>query len=105
MIRAMALREPRSAGELLPDFLAQLARSSGNAAHLRWLWQKVAGPGISKRSSPLSLEGEVLVIGVTERTWAVELRKHEAQLTQRLNSAASALRIARLEFREVACLP
>jgi len=101
----MALREPRSAGELLPDFLAQLARSSGNAAHLRWIWQKVAGPGISKRSAPLSLEGDVLVIAVTEGTWAAELRKHEGQLKERLNAAAAGLRIGRLEFREVACLP
>ena len=101
----MARRELTSAGELLPGFLAQLARSSGNAAHLRWLWQKVAGPGISKRSAPLSLQGEVLVISVTESTWATELRKHESQLRDRLNASGVGLRIARLEFREVACLP
>jgi len=65
----------------------------------------VAGPGISKRSAPLSLEGDVLVIAVTEGTWAAELRKHEGQLKERLNAAAAGLRIGRLEFREVACLP
>ena len=101
----MARREPTSAGELLPGFLAQLARSSGNAVHLQWLWQKVAGPGISRRSAPLSLEGEVLVIAVSESTWAAELRKHEGQLRERLNDSGAGLRIARLEFREVACLP
>jgi len=101
----MARREPKSAGELLPGFLAQLARSSGKAVHLQWIWKKVAGPGISKRSAPLSLEGEVLVIAVTESTWAAELRKHERQLRERFNAVATGLRIARLEFREVACLP
>ncbi len=90
-------------GKLLPGVLAQLARSSGDATHLKTTWEKVAGPGIAKQSAPLRIEGDTLVISVADRNWANELRKHESQLRTRLNGASPGLRISRLEFREPAC--
>jgi predicted nucleic acid-binding Zn ribbon protein len=90
-------------GKLLPGVLAQLARSSGNATHLKSTWEQVAGPGIAKQSAPLRIEGDTLVISVADRNWANELRKHEPQLRARLNAASPGLRISRLEFREPAC--
>ncbi len=99
----MTRREPTQVGKLLPGVLAQLARSSGNATHLKTAWEKVAGPGIAKHSAPLRIEGDTLVLSVADRNWANELRKHEAQLRARLNAASPGLRISRLEFREPAC--
>jgi predicted nucleic acid-binding Zn ribbon protein len=99
----MTWREPTRVGQLLPGVLAQLARSSGNATHLKTTWEKIAGPGIAKQSSPIRIEGNTLVISVADRNWANELRKHEAQLRARLNAASPGLRISRLEFVEPAC--
>jgi predicted nucleic acid-binding Zn ribbon protein len=99
----MTWREPTRVGQLLPGVLAQLARSSGNATHLQSAWEKIAGPGIAKQSTPLRIEGDTLVISVSDRNWVNELRKHEAQLRARLNAASPGLRISRLEFMEPAC--
>lgn len=99
----MSRREPTRVGKLLPGVLGQLARSSGDATHLTPIWEKVAGPGIAKQSAPSRIEGDTLLISVTDRNWANELGKHEPQLRSRLNAAIPGLRISRLEFREPAC--
>src|SRR5258707_14640782 len=99
----MTRREPTQVGKLLPGVLAQLARSSGNATHLKTAWEKAAGPGIAKHSAPLRIEGDTLVLSVAARNCANQLRKHEAQLRARLNAASPGLRISRPQFTQPAC--
>lgn len=93
----VARRELTSIQELLPSALAALARSSGNARHLKPAWDRIVGPIISRHASPLRFEGDALVIEVTNPGWARELSEREPEIRARLVAALG--NVSKLVFR------
>jgi len=85
--------------ELLPSVLAALARSSGNAQHLKPAWDRIVGPIIARHAWPVRLTGDVLVVEVLNPSWARELCDREPEIRSRLTAALGKPAIARLVFR------
>jgi predicted nucleic acid-binding Zn ribbon protein len=85
--------------ELLPSVLASLANSSGNARHFKPAWDRIVGPIISRHSSPVLLQGDVLTVEVTNPGWARELAGREAEIRGRLAIAFGKKPLSKLVFR------
>lgn len=85
--------------DLLPSVLAALANSSGNARNFKPAWDRIVGPVISRHSTPVLLQGDVLAVEVTDPAWARELAAREAEIRARLGIAFGKKPISRLVFR------
>lgn len=96
----MGRRDLTSIKELLPSVLGELARNSGNARALGPIWEQVAGKAIARNASPLSFDGDALVISVTSAAWIQELEPREPEIRRRLSAALGGdKRVSRLVFR------
>jgi predicted nucleic acid-binding Zn ribbon protein len=92
--------ELKSIQELLPSVLTTLARSTGNADHLKPVWERLVGPIISRHATPIRLQANVLTIETTNTAWARELSEREPEIRDRLAAALGHEQAAlRLVFR------
>lgn len=60
-------------------------------------WTDVVGEAVARHCRPLSLRGNVLVVGADEPAWAAELRWLEADLLARLAEVIGPDRLSSIE--------
>jgi predicted nucleic acid-binding Zn ribbon protein len=75
-----------------------LATETGDARHLRILWELAVGPVIARQSSPVSLRDGIVVVKVGSARWKAELEQREAELRSRLLQHLGDVRVTRLQF-------
>jgi predicted nucleic acid-binding Zn ribbon protein len=62
-------------------------------------WDDIVGPSVAAHAQPVSLRGQVLVIGTDQPGWATQLRYLAPDLLGRLAAAAGEGAVERLEFK------
>jgi len=63
------------------------------------LWRKVAGESVTRHAIPAGLDGTVLRVAVTDRTWKTQLEKLAPEYIARMARLAGIPIVRRLEFR------
>lgn len=96
---AVSKRQFTPIKELLPQVLSSVARESGQARALAAVWEDAVGAVIARAARPYALEGETLVLTVTEAFWAKELNGRAKELCTRLNEKLGDKPVRALCFR------
>ena len=79
----------------MQSHIGDLTRHSGSIAALVPVWNEVVGPTIARKTQLLSLENEVLVVGVLGDSWISALQGQSADIVARLPAR---LGVKRLSF-------
>lgn len=61
-------------------------RSHLAAGDLHAIWDQVVGPQLAERTTPLRLQGGVLVLAASSSLWAAEVRQLTRVITERINT-------------------
>ncbi|HEY2867751.1 MAG TPA: DUF721 domain-containing protein [Pyrinomonadaceae bacterium] len=62
-------------------------------------WRRIAGEQLAEHASPLALEGERLIVAVSDRSWQRNLESLAGEMVFRLNSKAGTKVVGFIEFR------
>ena len=91
----MAAQRFASIREWMQSQIGDLARHSGSIATLVPVWNEVVGPAIARKTQLLSLENDLLVVGVLGDSWISALQSQSADIVARLPAR---LGVKRLSF-------
>lgn len=91
---------PRPLKDSLDRFARQLGASeAGPLATVFAHWDEVVGESVAAHARPLSLVRGVLRVAVDQPGWATQLKYLAPQLVERINEAAGAGLVERIEVR------
>lgn len=77
---------PSRIGDLLPDALERMGPSGvWTDVRVRRVWERAVGETVASHAKVLRLRKGTLEVGVTEDTWATELRYLGAVIASKLN--------------------
>lgn len=87
-------------GSVLDDLLRQHRPVTTQAMLDLWdIWEKAVGPDIAANARPVAINGDVLLVHVSNSTWLHHLRFMERELIDRLNQAVNENRVHMLKFK------
>lgn len=89
-----------SLGRLLPSII----RGATDAPEARecaafTAWNEAVGLGVRRASTPVRLDGRLLVVAVPDQTWKTQLERLAPQLLFKINSLLGAALVTRIAFR------
>lgn len=61
-------------------------------------WRQIAGEGLAEHTAPIELDGERLVVAVSDRSWQRNLGSLAAEMIFRLNAKAGTKLVKFIEF-------
>jgi len=61
-------------------------------------WRQMAGDGLAEHTAPVALEGDQLVVAVSDRSWQRNLESLAAEMIFRLNAKAGTRLVKFIEF-------
>ncbi|MFN0064505.1 MAG: DUF721 domain-containing protein [Myxococcaceae bacterium] len=93
----MAGAEPLRLSDLLPQFLARLARAGGTTSGLQAIWREVAGQSIAKHARVTAVRDQTWLVQVDDAQWLSVLQKQQQPLSEKLAARTGADHVA-LEF-------
>jgi predicted nucleic acid-binding Zn ribbon protein len=92
--------DPAAVGPVLDRLLAGLGAPKADAlAALFDRWQDVAGTPLADHGAPVSLEGGVLTVKVSEPAWSTEWRYRQGEVLRRCDEVLGEGVVHRLEVR------
>jgi len=89
-------RSPTGVGAILEDILARI--DPEKRIGLWQKWDEVVGEPIASHARPSRIEDGVLIVTVSNHTWAQELQLLEEDLIERLNRAFGEARVRDIYF-------
>lgn len=92
--------DPTPLGAALDRLLGRLGAPSTDAlTTLFERWADLAGDPLAEHGTPVSVDGGVLVVAVTDPLWGTEWRYRQGEVLRRCDEALGAGVIARVEVR------
>lgn len=87
-------------GSVLEDLMRQHRPATTQAMLDLWdIWDKAVGPEIAVNARPAAINGDVLLVHVSNSAWLHHLRFMERELIDRLNLAVNENRVHVLKFK------
>lgn len=87
-------------GSVLEDLLRQHRPVTTQAMLDIWnIWDNAVRPEIAANARPAAINGDLLLVHVSNSTWLHHLRYQERELIERINTALGAKRVRALKFK------
>jgi predicted nucleic acid-binding Zn ribbon protein len=87
-------------GTVIEDLLRQHRPATTKSMLDLWdVWQDAVGPDVSANTRPAAINGNVLLVNVSNSAWMHQLRFLEGELIQRLNLAIGKNSLTQLKFK------
>lgn len=97
-------RPPLKAPIRLGEFLASVLKTKETdpkvlLSHLQYRWSEIVGPLLSRKSLPVKMGGNRLIIGVAGSAWANELEFMKLQILEKIRKDLPDLPIDEIRFQ------
>ena len=95
-----SLRKPISLGDLIQQLMhAHRPAAADHLARVWDVWSEAVGPSIARHAKPGALQGQVLVVHVTNSTWLHQLRFIKSDMLTRLNQLLETGLVQDIKFK------